>query len=306
MTSGDHELLRIALAGAGDIEEWRLGDAEMAAAHGYPRRFDAPVLDDYGTVFVDVTVLADTGEIVCHEVNGPNGVGSDALTGDSALRADLEARQTVRHLRRLGVLDDTGALRRPVTTVHAHQHWSAFRTGGEFFPRVDHYAERLGALVPGASVQRRAAGDPAGDEAIAVVMGDVPSVAARLTVHPTTGAPTTGELRDGDRPVVFVGNPNLLPELARTGKVQVGRGRFEGIDRRAFHAWRLLNVVHDKSRQQTLLHGTGIRPLTQFTALVARRGRRCGARLPGERTVRPEAERRQRWRRCGGRRPGCE
>ena len=266
MTRSDHELLRIALAGAGDIEEWRLGDAEVAAAHGYPRRFDAPVLDDYGTVFVDVTVLADTREIVCHEVNGPNGVGSDALTGDSALRADLEARQTVRHLHRLGVLDDAGTLRRPVTTVHAHQHWSAFRTGGEFFPRVDRYADRLGALIPDASVQCRAAGDPAGDEAITVIMGDVPSVAARLTVHPRTGAPTTGELRDGDRPVVFVGNPNLLPELARTGKVQVGRGRFEGIDRRAFHAWRLLNVVHDKSRQQTLLHGTGIRPLTHFTA----------------------------------------
>jgi hypothetical protein len=257
----EHELLRIALAGAGDIEEWRLGDPKVAAAHGYPRRFEVPVIDDFGTVFVDVTRLAGSGEIVCHEVNGPNGVGSDALTGDSEMRADLEARQTVRHLGRLGLLDAAGGLRRPVTTVHAHQHWSAFRTGGEFFPRVDRYARRLTELLAGAAVARRAAGDPAGDEAVTVVMGDVPAVAARLTVDPSTGA-----LRDGDRPVVFVGNPNLLPELARTGKVQVGRGRFEGVDTRAFHAWRLVNVVHDKCRQQALLHSTGMRPLGHFTA----------------------------------------
>jgi hypothetical protein len=261
MTGDGHELLRIALAGAGDIEEWRLGDPAAAAAHGYPRRFDVPVLDDFGTVFVDVTLLAGSGEVVCHEVNGPNGVGSDALTGDSELRADLEARQTVRHLGRLGLLDGDGGVRRPVTTVHAHQHWSAFRTGGEFFPRVDRYARRLAELLPQAAVRPRAASSPAGDEAVAVVMGDVPAVAGRLAVDPDTGA-----ICDGDRPVVFVGNPNLLPELARTGKVQVGRGRFEGIDRRAFHGWRLVNVVHDKSRQQALLHSTGIRPLLHFTA----------------------------------------
>ena len=70
----EHELLRIALAGAGDIEEWRLGDPKVAATHGYPRRFEVPVIDDFGTVFVDVTRLAGSGEIVCHEVNGPNGV----------------------------------------------------------------------------------------------------------------------------------------------------------------------------------------------------------------------------------------
>ena len=248
-------------AGAGDIEEWRLGDPELAAAHDYPRRFDAPVLDDYGTVFVDVTVLAGTGEIVCHEVNGANGVGSDALTGDSELRADLEARQTLGHLRRLGLLADDGSLRRPVSTVHAHQHWSAFRTGGEFFPRVDRYADRLAELLPDTTVCLRAAGDAAGDESVAVILGDVPVVAARLSVDPATGA-----ICDRDRPVVFVGNPNLLPELARTGKVRVGRGRFEGVDRRAFHGWRLVNVVHDKGRQQALLQSTGIRALADFTA----------------------------------------
>ena len=261
MTAGDHELLRIALAGAGDIEEWRLGDAAVAAAHGYPRRFDAPVLDDYGTVFVDVAVLADTGEIVCHEVNGPNGVGSDALTGDSALRADLEARQTVRHLHRLGLLDDAGALRGPVTTVHAHQHWSAFRTGGEFFPRVDCYADRLRALVPGASVQLRAAGDPAGDESIAVVMGDVPSVSARLTVRPSRRC----DLRR--RPPGGVRRQSQPPARARPHRQGAGGARpVRGHRPAPFHAWRLLNVVHDKSRQQTLLHGTGIRPLANFTA----------------------------------------
>ena len=130
MTADAHQLLRIALAGNGDIEEWRLGDPVRAQAKGYPRSFVTPVLDDAGTVFVDVTLDHASGSPVCHEVNGPNGVGTDALTGDSAQRAGIEARQAVRRARELGLLDERGATREPVVTLHAHQHWSAFRTGG--------------------------------------------------------------------------------------------------------------------------------------------------------------------------------
>src|SRR3954463_3555026 len=110
----EHRLLRIVFSGLNDIEEWKLGDAERAAAKGYPRRYAAPPIDDHGIVFVDVALDAATGEPVVHEVNGPNGVGSDALTGESALRAENGARQTVRRIRELGLLDRDGGVTRPI------------------------------------------------------------------------------------------------------------------------------------------------------------------------------------------------
>jgi hypothetical protein len=36
-----HRLLRSILSGLNDIEEWRLGNAALAAAKGYPREFPA-------------------------------------------------------------------------------------------------------------------------------------------------------------------------------------------------------------------------------------------------------------------------
>jgi hypothetical protein len=36
-----HRLLRSVLSGLNDIEEWRLGNAALAAAKGYPREFPA-------------------------------------------------------------------------------------------------------------------------------------------------------------------------------------------------------------------------------------------------------------------------
>ena len=46
-----HQYLRSILAGLNDIEEWRLGDAALARAKGYPREFPAVVLDDWGLLF---------------------------------------------------------------------------------------------------------------------------------------------------------------------------------------------------------------------------------------------------------------
>jgi hypothetical protein len=261
MSSDPHELLRIALAGNGDIQEWRLGDAARADAKGYPRSFSAPVLDDAGTVFVDVTLEHGSGAPVCHEVNGPNGVGTDALTGDSSMRAAIEARQAVRRARELGLLDDDGATCAPVVTLHAHQHWSAFRTGGEFYPRVDRFRDLLQAELPHDTVRLRGAHERLGDESVAVVLGDVPAVAAGMTLDARCG------FRYHDRPVVFAGNPNLLPELARTGTLVAPDHSRADATLRSFHAWRLARLFHDKPRQQTLLRGTGIRPLRSFAAL---------------------------------------
>ncbi|MGB0671402.1 MAG: alpha-ketoacid dehydrogenase subunit beta, partial [Rhodospirillales bacterium] len=43
-----------------------------------------------------------------------------------------------------GLLDAAGRIREPFATVHAHQHWRWFRTGGEFYPRVDAFAFPVG------------------------------------------------------------------------------------------------------------------------------------------------------------------
>jgi hypothetical protein len=263
MAAPSHRLLRMALAGFGDIEEWKLGDPRRAAELGYPRRFDAPLLDDFGTLFLDFTLDARDGTPVCHEVNGPNAVGSDALTGDSALRVELELRQALRRAEQLGLLGADGRARRPFVTLHAHQHWAFFRTGGEFYPRVGDFADRLAAARPACSVRLRAAREPLGDEAIAVVAGDVPSVARNLSL-----AANGERFEYQGRPVVFIGNPNLVPELLRTRKLTRDAVR-AGTATRVFHAWRLLDVVHDKARQQDYFAGTPVRPLRHFEAWSA-------------------------------------
>lgn len=250
------------LANLGDIEEWRLGDPLRAAAKGYPRAYDAPLIDGHGIVFVDLVVEAGSGEIVCHEVNGPNAVGSDALTGDSVARAENEAQQTVLRMRDMGYLRRDGTLKVQVVTLHAHQHWKAFRTGGEFYPRVLSYADALQALVPANDMMLRSPSEPLGPESIAVVSGDVPMVAAKMEVDPATGRFTY----EG-RPVVFAGNPNLLPELVRTRKIERDGANFVGADLRVFHAWRIVPTVLDKAMQQRILRGTGIEPMPFFEAM---------------------------------------
>jgi len=274
MSSSKHRLIRLVMASLNDIEEWRLGDAALARAKGYPREYPAEVIDDWGIVFVDVVLDAVTGRPFCHEVNGPNAVGSDALTGDSRARAESEARQALQRARERGYLDGDGRLLTPAVSVHAHQHWKAFRTGGEFFPRVEDFAELMDARLGGSPVCLRGAGEPLGDEMLSVVLGDVPAVARHLVVDPATQ-----RLGYRGRPLIFAGNPNLLPELVRTRKVAAAGGRATDLDLRVFHAWRLVHLVHDKGRQQELLEGTGIEPLPYFEAASLEEARICARAL---------------------------
>lgn len=260
MTVSRDQLARIILSGVNDIEEWRLGDATVAFAKGYPREYVSEIIDDWGIVFVDVTLDANSGEPVCHEVNGPNAVGSDALTGDSSLRARNEAHQAISRAREFGYLDAQGSLISQVVTVHAHQHWKFFRTGGEFYPRVARFADYLEEDLPDETIHPYSANDVLGDEKIAVVMGDVPSIAENLEFDSVT---SRFEYRG--RPVIFIGNPNLLSELIRTEKFNRAdrdRGHFS---LRVFHAWRFSGLIHDKVRQQDFFENTGIRPLRNFT-----------------------------------------
>jgi nitroreductase len=254
-------LLRLVFSAGNDIEEWQLGDPEQAAAKGYPRRLAAGALDARGILFADVTVDAACGRIVCFEVNGPNAVGSDALTGESSSRAANEASQAVQRARELGLVRPEGRLARPVVTVHAHQHWKAFRTGGEFYPRVALFAERLEAELPGNQVRVRGPGEALGEEAISVLAGDVPTMAAGLDVDRASG-----RCEVQGRPAIFLGNPNLVPELIRIRKLSPDALLGRGLDLRPFHAGRLLPTFHDKALQQRLFAGTGIEPLRCFEA----------------------------------------
>jgi hypothetical protein len=254
MSRAPHDITRIVFSSLNDIEEWKLGNPALAAAKGFPRTYPAPLIDDWGIVFADFAIDAASGALVCHEVNGPNGVGSDALTGDSLARAENESRQAMRRAKDFGFLDG-GQLKTPVATIHAHQHWKFFRTGGEFYPRVAQFADAIGRALPETRVAVRGAGEALFEEDIAVVVGDVPSVAAHLSVDPATGL---FEYRG--RPCIFIGNPNLLTELTRIGR------DVSNADARAFHAWRLVSAINDKALQQKLLRGTGIRPLRHFEA----------------------------------------
>lgn len=258
MTSESHRVLRALSSRLNDIEEWRLGDPALAAAKGYPRPYPAEIIDDWGIVFLDLA-LDRNGELTCHEVNGPNAVGSDALTGDSGARATNEAAQAARRAHDLGLLA-SGRLKQPVVTVHAHQHWAFFRTGGEFFPRVADFAEALSKMMSGQKVVVREAGDPLGDETVSVLFGEVPRIAAGLQLN------SRDQFEFNGRPVIFAGNPNLLPELVRLGKVHAQYSAELGPGMRIFPAWRLTPIIHDKVLQQRLLRGTGIRPQRHFEA----------------------------------------
>ncbi len=262
MSVDRERLARIILSGAtNDIEEWRLGDTALAETKGYPREFPAELIDDWGIVFVDIVLDRATGTIACHEVNGPNAVGSDALTGNSALRAMNESRQAIRRAREMGYLKPDGSIETPVVAVHAHQHWKFFRTGGEFYPRVARFADCLADALPGNRVNCFAAGDRLEDDDVSVVMGDVGAIAEHLAVHPQTR-----QFEFRGRPVIFLGNPNLLSEMIRTGKLAREERHPKNSNLRVLHAWRLSALIHDKGQQQELFANTGIRPLRHFSA----------------------------------------
>jgi hypothetical protein len=261
MTLDRDRLARIILAGINDIREWSLGDAEKARTKGYPREFAAGPVDDFGTIFVDLALEASTGELICHEVNGPNAIGSDALTGNSDTRAENEARQAVRRARELGDLAADGTFTRKVVAVQAHQHWPQFRTGGEFYPRCARFADHLERLLDGPQVECLAGCEDFTDAPVTVVMGDVPTMAGQMRFDSATR-----RFYFRDRPVIFIGNPNVLSDMIRLGTLDRSVRDTGNPGLRVVHAWRFAGLTHDKARQQELFEDTGVRPLRHFSA----------------------------------------
>ena len=251
-----HQMIRAIFTQYGDIEEWRLGDAARAASKGYPRLYDGAAIDDYGIVFVDIAVEDATGSLICFEVNGPNGIGSDALTGNSFARAENESSQTLQRLRDFGLLQSDGRPAASVVTLHAHTNWNLSRSLGEVYPRVLAYADILREKLSTPAMKLRAAEEELGGEKVSVVSGEVRAVAKKLRVDSATKRFTYE-----DRPVVFAGNPNLLPELVRTKKLGRDGSDYLHADLRVFHAWRLASLIHNRSLQQELFGSTGIKPI---------------------------------------------
>ncbi len=123
-----------------------------------------------------------------------------------AIVLHLDAQQAIRRAREYAYIGADNRFTTKVVTIHAHQHWKFFRTGGEFYPRVAAFADCLVTELPGASIECFAAGDTLGDEDVAVIMGDVPAVAANIELDNVKR-----RFVYRGRPAVFMGNPNLLP-----------------------------------------------------------------------------------------------
>ena len=239
-------LARIIVSGIRDIEEWRLGDPALAEAKRYPREYPAELLDDFGMLFIDLTIDARDGSLVCHEVNGPNAVGSDALTGDSTHRADNEARQALRRAKEIRLSQARRIVRQasrdrscaPALAVLSAPAVSSFRASPGLATFLQNcFREMRSAPIPRPMLWAMRMSRS--------LMGDVPAVCANIEVNPENGM---FEYRG--RPIVFMGNPNLIPELERIGRVSHLCRTSGEVNLRPMHAWRLCGLVHDKARQQ--------------------------------------------------------
>ena len=260
MISPRHRMLRIALASLNDIEEWRLGDESLARAKGYPREYPADVIDDWGIVFVDLVLDAATGRPVCHEVNGPNAVGSDALTGDSHRRAASEARQALRRARERGYLGADGRLARPSSPCTRTS--TGRRSGPAASSSLEWTTSPSGCRSVWAAATCACAA-PASPSATR----RLPSCWATCRRWPRTSAsmpPTGWSIGAG---------PSSSSAIRTCCPSSCGRARWppstRALDLRVFHAWRLVRLILDKGRQQDLLEGTGVERLPYFEARTA-------------------------------------
>jgi hypothetical protein len=258
-----------------DILEVRFARPERAAELGFPKSYPAPLSDGFGTLALDLTINDETGELVCHEMNGSNYQGIVALTGVSDDRCRNEVAQTLRYARRRGFVNRGSKVLEPMTVLFAHQPSAQMRTGSEFYERVVVFRHLLEAAVPGAKIASRRAGRRLGNEDIAIVWGDVRAVVTQLSIQ-------KGRFYYNGRPVVMAAYPFILAEAVRQGNLPaeiLHASALAGVvDVDIFHGGRMLALCWQKGVQQDLLNGTGITPLPYFEA--------CSEDAAVERTVR--------------------
>lgn len=202
----------------------------------YHSRFQAPEIGGFSFFLVDVTVEAD-GTLRLIEANTSNAALSSCGVGDDDRARHMA--QAFEHRVSPGV---------SVVALLAFQ--PGFIHLPEWFSRAAAFAQHLSLRR---SVELRAWDEEPGHEEVAVICGAIPELAALI------------EVRDSrffvhGREVVFMTNPNILPELVRLGKI-ARQGTGYACDLRAFHEGTASALAHDKGFQQDLARGTSIKPL---------------------------------------------
>ncbi|MFN3325584.1 MAG: hypothetical protein ACK5AZ_18975 [Bryobacteraceae bacterium] len=185
---------------------------------------------------IDVT-LADS-EVRLIEANGSNGALSSTSAPGDRLRAI-----------HMGFAFES-KVRPPGPGVALLCHQAGFLHLAEFFARAEFFRAELSRRHDAAL---RGTGEALGDEDVAIVCGSTADVAAILQRRDT-------RLFYMGRPVTFISNANLLPELARRGVIGYTDGGYD-VDLGVFHEGSSTPLIHDKALQQELTDGTGIRPL---------------------------------------------
>ena len=193
--------------------------------------------DDYSMALLDVTI--DTsGALRLIEANGSNGALTSLTSeGDSARAAHMCATLQARH---------PGGGK----GVALLGHQAGFLFLPEFFYRAECFHEKVSALQRSAL---RTSEEPLGDEELTVVVGELGAIANHCSGQDS-------RLFYRDRPVVFASNTNLVPELARRGRIAYDAGRTDLVTD-FFHEGKLVPLIHDKCAQQQVAEGTGIVPL---------------------------------------------
>lgn len=222
--------------------------AVASAGHGFPRLTDLDTerakrhrvqvaSSDYAIVLLDVT-LDTKGDLRLIEANGSNAaLSSLTADGDEARAAHMAAAFEAKNKENKNGVALLG-------------HQSGFLHIPEFFNRAGRFAERLEMRW---NLELRDANERLGGECLTVIAGPLDLIASRCTE-------SDGRLFYDGRSVLFATNTNLLPELARQGRIRHEGGRIS-LDTGFYHEGRLVPLIHDKSAQQVVADGTGIRSL---------------------------------------------
>jgi hypothetical protein len=192
---------------------------------------------------IDVTVDAK-GRLRIIEVNGSNAALTSTATGNDMPRAMNMARAFLSRSPFAG----------PVAVALAHR--PRLQLLPEFYARVLILLELLAEAGIEAELVRP--GGAPSSAAVTVLVGDIPSVARCMTRRGR-------QLYFDDRPIELIQNPNLLPELVRSGLVERDGTSYD-IDLSVFHEGPAATVIHDKVLQQHIAAGTGFTPLHAINA----------------------------------------
>lgn len=191
----------------------------------------------HSIALLDITLDID-GELRLIEANGSNAaLSSLTADGDDGRSAHMAAAFEARN-------------QGNVRGVALLGHQPGFLHIPEFFMRAGLFAEKLNVRQ---DVRLRDANESLGDERLTVVAGPLDVIASQCEE-------SDGRLLYRKQPVLFAANTNLLPELARQGRIGYQRGQAK-VDLGFFHEGKLASLIHDKSGQQRTADGTGIKPL---------------------------------------------